>query len=166
MRLGLLLLLAALAPLPAQEVPLEYRVKAAFLYNFARFVEWPAAMASGPLTLCLASHNPFGDALDDTLSGERIGGREVVARVITGPTSACHLLFVPQDVSAAPYLRDRQAPTLTVGESDGFIANGGMVNFVREGTNVRFEIDATAAERAGLRISSRLLRLARRPNRS
>ena len=166
MRLCLLTLLVALAPLSAQEVVLEYRVKAAFLYNFARFVEWPADKASGPLTLCLASHNPFGAALDDTLSGERIGGREVVARVITGPTSASHLLFVTQYVSAVPYLRDRQASTLTVGESDGFIAMGGMVNFVREGGNVRFEIDATNAERAGLRISSRLLRLARRPTRS
>ena len=160
------MLLVALAPFPAQDVALEYRVKAAFLYNFARYVEWPATAAAGPLILCIAEHNPFGDALDDTLSGERIDGREVVARVITRPTGACHLLFVPQDVSAAAYVRDRLAPTLTVGESDGFIAGGGMVNFVREGTNVRFEIDATAAERAGLRISSRLLRLARRPNRS
>jgi hypothetical protein len=166
MRLRLLTLLVVLsAPGLAQEVPLEYRVKAAFLYNFARFVDWPATMASGPLTICLADHNPFGDALAATLQGERIGGREVVARVITAPSSACHVLFVPEGASAAPYLRDRQAPTLTVGESGDFIAMGGIVNFVREGANVRFEIDAMAAERAGLRISSRLLRLARMPNR-
>jgi hypothetical protein len=166
MRLWLLTLLVVLSARgSAQEVPLEYRVKAAFLYNFARFVDWPAAMASGPLTICLADRNPFGGALDATLRGERIGGREVVARVITAPSPGCHVLFVPEDASAAPYLRDRQAPTLTVGESDDFIAMGGIVNFVREGGNVRFEIDAMAAERAGLRISSRLLRLARMPNR-
>jgi hypothetical protein len=122
-------------------------------------------MAAGPLTICIADYNPFGDALDSTLRGERIGGREVVARVVTAPSRDCHVLFVPADASPAPYLRDRQAPTLTVGESDDFITMGGMVNFVRDGANVRFEIDAMAADRAGLRISSRLLRLARTPNR-
>ena len=161
----LTVLLALAVPLSAQEVPLEYRVKAAFLYNFARFVEWPATMAAGPLTLCVAGRNPFGDALEATLGGARIRGRAVTSRVITEPDSSCHIVFVPEGTGAAAYLRNRQAPTLTVGESDDFIAMGGIVNFIREGGNVRFEIDAMAADRAGLRISSRMLRLARTPER-
>jgi hypothetical protein len=144
----------------AQDIPLEYRVKAAYLFNFLKYVEWPDTTATGPLTICVAGRNPFGPVLTDTISGERIGERTVVARVVVEPDPNCHVLFVPRTTAAGPYLRG--APrALTVGESDDFLADGGAIVFVQEGANVRFHINEDAAARAGLRISSRLLRLSR-----
>jgi hypothetical protein len=164
MRLTLALVLAASTLLHAQDVPLEYRVKAAFLFNFAKFVEWPKETANGPLTICVAGRNVFGEALSDTIRGEYINGRPLAVRVILEPEGGCHIIFVPRGAATAAYLRAaRSSPTLTVGEMPDFIGQGGIVNFTFEGTNVRFEIDSEAAERAGLRISSRLLRLAREP---
>jgi hypothetical protein len=138
------------------------------LYNFLLFVEWPAESASDPLTICVAGgRNPFGAVLEETIRGERVGGRPVTARVIRQPDDGCHVVFVPEGAAAGAYIRAASArPTLTVGESPGFIGMGGIVNFIREGTNIRFEIDPMTAERAGLRISSRLLQLARIPERS
>ena len=158
-------LVAAALPLYAQEqeVPLEYRVKAAYLYNFVRFVEWPPAARQGPVTICIVGSNPFGDVLSDTIRGETHEGRALTMRVVTSADSDCAVLFVPRG-AGMPSLRATQgSPTLTVGESPSFIEDGGIVNFVREGANVRFEINEEAARRAGLRISSRLLRLARPP---
>jgi hypothetical protein len=162
--IALLLACGAVSPRTghAQEVPLEYRVKAAYLANFVRFVEWPPAAAPGPITICVAGDNPFGTVLLETVAGERVNGREIGARVIEDPEPGCHVLFVPRTVAAAPFLRAAQAvPTLTVGETNDFLESGGLVTFVREGSNVRFVIAADAAARAGVRISSRLLRLAR-----
>ena len=164
MRLALVLALLSSAILQAQEVPLEYRVKAAFLFNFAKFVEWPPEADAGPLQICVAGRNVFGDALVDTVRGETINGRPLAVRVILEPEPGCHVIFVPRGAATQAYLRAaRTSPSLTVGESPDFIAQGGMVNFTLDGTSVRFEIDREAAERVGLRISSRLLRLARTP---
>jgi hypothetical protein len=161
----LLLALLAAAPVRTQEVPVEYQVKAAYLYNFARFVEWPARVLTERLNICVARPSPFGDVLSNTVRDETVGGRQVAAREIGDPDGSCQVLFIPRDAPADIYLRTaRGTPTLTVGESPTFIRQGGIVNFIREGANVRFEIDEEAARRAGLRISSRLLRLARPPN--
>jgi hypothetical protein len=163
MRLALALVLAS-AILQGQDVPLEYRVKAAFLFNFAKFVAWPADTDGGPLTICVAGRNVFGETLVDTVRGESINGRPLDVRVLLEPEPGCHIIFVPRGAATAAYLRAfRSTPVLTVGESPDFISQGGIVNFTLEGTSVRFEIDPEAAERAGLRISSRLLRLARTP---
>lgn len=148
----------------AQDVPLEYLVKAAYLFNFAKFVEWPGGAATGPVTFCVAGRDVFGSVLAETIRGEAIGGRALATRVILEPEPGCHVLFVPRGAAAGAYLRAAGGtPTLTVGEQADFLAQGGIVNFLIDGTNVRFEIDAEAAARAGLRISSRLLRLAREP---
>ena len=159
-----LLLVAAGTTVSAQGVPLEYRVKAAYLYNFVRFIEWPPTAGEGPVEICVVRPNPFGDVLTETLRGERLDGRPVVPRLVDEAEPGCQVVFVPAGSAAAPVIRAVQStPTLTVGESPDFIRQGGIVNFVRDGANVRFEIDDTAARRAGLRISSRLLRLARLP---
>ena len=156
------IVLVASAAAGAQDVPLEYRVKAAYLFNFAKFVEWPAA--AGPITICVAGRNVFGEALSETIRGETINGRPLAVRVIIEPEAGCQIVFVPRGAAAAVYLAAaRTSPSLTVGESPDFIEQGGIVNFTLEGANVRFQIDSEAAERAGLRISSRLLRLARGP---
>ena len=150
----------------AQEISLEYQVKAAYLFNFTKFVDWPAdAIAPGaPLTICVAAPNPFGRALEETIRGEVVGGRTLATRVVRDP-AGCHVLFVPDGVSAAPLLRDaRTRPILTVGESEDFLRDGGVINFVMQGGKVRFDISPEAAERAQLRVSSRLLRLRRTPD--
>jgi hypothetical protein len=150
--------------LRAKEVPLEYQVKAVYLFNFAKFVEWPAEAPSGPLTICVAGDNPFGSVLDETVRGETVNGRLLVARIIPAPQTDCHMVFVPQGATTAPYLRAAQGlPILTIGETPDFLKQGGMISFILEGGKVRFQIDSKAAERAELRISSNLLRLARTP---
>jgi hypothetical protein len=160
------LLLSATVVLPAQDVSLEHQVKAAYLFNFVKFIEWPPTAAPGPITICLASRNPFGDILAQTLSGETVGGRPLASRVIHTPEPGCHVVFIPEGVAATPYLRAaRDSPTLTVGEASGFIAQGGIVNFILEDDSVRFQISPRAAESAALRISSHLLRLGRTPDR-
>ncbi len=157
--------LAAVAALSAQEVALEYQVKAAYLFNFVKFVEWPPSAASGPIVVCVASHNPFANRLAETLRGEMIHGRPLEARVILTPDPGCHVVFVPRGVASTPYLRAaRGMATLTVGETPHFIAQGGIINFIMEEGSVRFEISSTAAEDAELRISSHLLRLGRMPD--
>ena len=162
-RAGLLVLLALGGPIAsAQEPSLEYRVKAAYLYNFAQFVEWPSHPGRDPLTICVAGRNPFGSALADITRGETVNGRPLAVRVILEPEGGCDVVFVPQGSATSAYLKvARGAPQLTVGEDDDFLAQGGIINFVREAGKVRFEISAESAARADLRISSRLLRLAR-----
>ena len=146
----------------AQDVSLEYRVKAAYLFNFTKFVEWPRDTADRPLTICVAGRNVFGEVLTDLVRGERVNDRPIETRLILEPEPGCDILFVPRGAAAAAYLRAaRGMPVLSVGESSDFLALGGVANFILEGANVRFEIDADAAGRAGLRVSSRLLRLAR-----
>jgi hypothetical protein len=146
----------------AQDISLEHRVKAAYLFNFTKFVEWPAeAVPAGePLSLCVAAPNPFGHALEEIVRGELVGARALTTRIVRDATG-CHVLFVPAGVSPAPLLRGaRSKPILTVGESPDFLREGGIVKFVVHDGKVRFEISQDAAIRAHLRISSRLLRLA------
>ena len=165
--LALLLLAAVTVPavtLRGQEVTLEYQVKAAYLLNFTRFVDWPqGAFGQGsPFTICVAGRNPFGPALEATLEGETAAGRGLTSRVVRDAAADCHTLFVPRGVAAAPYLRSvRAAPVLTVGETEEFLMQGGMIRFVMDNGRIRFEINQDAATRAQLRISSRLLQLAR-----
>ena len=156
------LAVASLALPAAQEVPLEYQVKAAYLYNFVKYVEWPEPVTS-PILICVAGQNPFGTVLEDLLRNERVRGVPVRTEVIPGPIPECNVVFTPRTSRVPVYLKAVAGmPTLTVGETDDFIALGGMINFfLVDGKTVRFEINRTAAERAKLRISSRLLQLAR-----
>jgi hypothetical protein len=146
----------------------EYRVKAFFLYNFARYVEWPAQAFHGPtdpIVICILGQNPFGTALEQAISGKLIGDRALAIRQVSGvqPGSSCHILYV----SAAERKRFRSAAAtlrgvgvLTVGEAPGFASEGGVINFKLEEGKVRFEINMDTAGQEGLRISSKLLSLA------
>jgi hypothetical protein len=146
----------------------EYQVKAAFLYNFARFVDWPAQSfkaAGDPITICVVGENPFGGALDEATDRKTVAGRGFAIRqtAAIGPDCDCQILFI----SASERRRFRSildslkpVGILTVGEIQGFAAEGGVVNFKLEGGKVRFEINIEAAERQQLHISSKLLSLA------
>ncbi len=161
----LVLLLAAGQMGGAQGID-EYRVKAAFLYNFAKFIEWPGdafKSAADPITICVLG-NPFGDRLENTVNGKEIGGRRLMVREISDVAEAagCHILFVSADKKRLAELlgRVKASPILTVGEAGHFAAAGGVIGFKLEGGKVRIEINTFAADRARLRISSKLLSLA------
>jgi hypothetical protein len=150
-----------------QEQPLEYQVEAAYLYNFVKFVDWPSGSLGDAITICIAGNTPVAAAVEQIVRDEVIGGRRLAVRSIEAPQAACNVMFVPRGVAASEFLRTaRTAPVLTVGESPDFIAQGGIINFVRDAGMMRFEIDQEAARRARLQISSRLLRLARVPARA
>jgi hypothetical protein len=149
----------------AQPTASEYEVKAAFLYNFARFVEWPEGLSGSPFVIGVFGEDPFGSVLDQTVGGKRVGGSELVVRRFRSLESLepCRILFVgagEQGRFAQVVAALHGAPVLTIGESEGFLERGGMINLRLEGQKVRFEINAGEAERAGLKISSQLLKLA------
>jgi hypothetical protein len=162
-------LVAALPPRGASPVPTEYEVKAAFLYNFARFVEWPAearGAADQPFVVGILGDDPFGATLDRTLLGKTLEGRPIVVRRMASLEQESHvnILFVGGSDKAelARVVRALSGtPVLTVGEMAGFAEHGGMIGFRTESQRVRFDINAEQASRAGLKISSQLLKLAR-----
>ena len=146
----------------------EYQVKARFLCNFARYVEWPSESfktANDPIMICILGSDPFGGALDQAVSGKEVDGRRFLVRPVSiiPPDLHCHILFVPSSegkrfASMAGSLEGHAI--LTIGEIYGFAADGAVINFRLEDGRVRFEINLGAAGRKHLRISSRLLSLA------
>jgi hypothetical protein len=156
------------APAPAQTPNLEYAVKAAYLYKFAPFVEWPdSAFASptSPMVVCIAGDEPFGPVLARTLDGKRAGQRPVVVRKLSRVEGRgdCHVLYLAG--SKAQSVGDglaavRGTPVLTVTDSRSSGGVRGIVHFVIEANRVRFQIDEQAAARNGLSMSSKLLSLA------
>ena len=168
-RIAFLALAAALGSARAQApVADEYPVKAAFLFNFAKFVEWPADAFRGnddPFAICVMGQNPFGSALEDTVRDKTVANRGFVVRGVSNAQQAskCQIVFVTASErkrfhSLLEELRGHSI--LTVGEAEDFTANGGVINFKLKDARVRIEIDTGAAERAKLRISSKLLSLA------
>ncbi len=145
----------------------EYQVKAAFLFNFAQFVDWPDTVftnADMPFSIGILGNDPFGDALEATVEGETIKNHRIIIERVqaVGDLKNCQLIFisksekkqVPEILSA---LDDR--PVLTISEIEGFAERGGEINFYLEGSKVRFEVNPAAAKRVGLNVSSQLLSL-------
>jgi hypothetical protein len=147
----------------------EYQLKAAFIYNFGQFIEWPdKAFASSDAAFVVAviGQNPFGDTLQNALKGKKVGDHPIVVRQIESADEAkdCQLLFVPateDDRLEAIFKTVADRPILTVGESADFPAAGGTIRFFIENNRIRFEVNLEAADKAGLKISSKLLSLAR-----
>jgi hypothetical protein len=147
----------------------EYQVKAAFLFHFAQFVEWPSGAfkdAAAPLTYCTVGEDLFHGALDASLTGKTIDGRPIRVRHLkqAREIEGCQVLFIgaPQKQFVFATLASLSAsPVLTVGESEQFVQDGGMIGFLLEDNRVRFEINLSAAEHAKLKISARLLELAK-----
>jgi hypothetical protein len=150
-----------------QSSPTEYEVKAAYLYNFGKFVEWPAKVnaASEFFSICVLGEDPFGATFDATIAGESINGKKVVVKRIARPQDAvsCRILFISS--SEEGRLQEILATldntsVLTVSDLSQFIRRGGMIRFVMEANRVRFEVNLTTAEHAGLTLSSQLLKVA------
>jgi len=147
----------------------EYQVKAAFLFNFAKFVEWPPGSfpdASAPLQICVFGQDPFGEALRNIANEKTVNGRKLEVHQVADLQHArsCHILFIASSGKASVKQiveALRGASVLTVGDTKGFAEQGGMINFVLENDRVQFEVSSKAAERAGLKISSKLLSVAK-----
>lgn len=139
------------------------QVKAAFLLNFVKFVQWPG-VNEGPLVIGVAGDDGFAAVVAQTVRGHTINGREIKARRLASGEDpwGCQILFVgftrPRD--AADLMQRVSQPVLTVGESPQFLRDGGMVRFFVENNRVRFEISQKNAEAAGLKVSSQLLAFA------
>jgi hypothetical protein len=146
----------------------EYQVKAAFLYNFAKFVEWPALTFKNdkdPLRICVLGQNPFGNVLVEGVGGKTVLGRPLLVSDISdaGRGADCQILFIGSSERKrlrAIFTDLRIVGVLTVGETEGFATQGGIVNFKLEDGRVRLEINIEAAALAKLRISSKVLNLA------
>ena len=164
--LGMVLLGSARAQTPTVG---ESQVKAAFLYNFAKFVEWPPGSfsdASAPLRICIFGRDPFGEELrnitkEKVLNGHKLEVSEVLDLQVA---RTCHILFIAFSETAQLkqiFESVRGTDALTVGDTKGFVQQGGMINFVLDNNRVQFEVNRKAAEQGGLRISSKLLSVAK-----
>jgi hypothetical protein len=152
----------------AAQKPAEYQVKAAYLYGFGRFVDWPPdtpTAADGAFVLCVLGEDPFGRLLDQATEGGQLKNQPVAVRRIVRveDASACDTLFVSaSEQSRLPriLLLLAHRPVLTVGDSPEFAKSGGMIGFTMEGSRVRFTVNLAAAQAAGLMPQSELLRVA------
>jgi hypothetical protein len=148
---------------------MEYQVKAAFLFNFARFIEWPDKAFQSEkeaISVCVFRYDPFGSALDEIIRGKTIGDRVVQARRITelGELKACQVVFVSaREEKRLQEILDsvKGASALVVGESEDFAARGGGIQFFVEANKLRFAVNVDAMQRARLKVSSKLLALAK-----
>lgn len=154
----------------AQVLPsAEYRIKAEYLANFAKFVEWPdGTFANGDRSFVIGvvGNYPFGISLSEAVSGKTVHGRKIQIRILTPRDNLrdCQILFFggSDQKRFAQILTSLQgASVLTVGEADGFLPAGGTINFLVEQERVRFEVNPAAADRARLKLSSQLLAIAR-----
>jgi len=147
----------------------EYQVKLAVLYNFTKFVEWPPESfrnPDAPLAICIVGHDPFSPDLEGDLRSRTAAGHPVDVRTLrpTDTLSVCHIVFIPvtEKGQADKIVKGLEgSSTLTVGESEGFALQGGIINLTVEENTLHFEVNQVAAERARLKISSKLLRMAK-----
>lgn len=167
--IGVFMLLSGFSwPQRLQQYTQEYQLKAVFLFNFAQFIEWQKdafAETGEPLIIGVLGKDPFGIFLDETVKGEAIEGHpmEVKRYDHVEDVDRCHILFIniesPTELQRAlGKLKGRNI--LTVGDSDSFIRQGGMVRFVEKDNKMRFQINLEVARTSGLTVSSKLLRLA------
>ena len=165
--LGMSLVFRA-TPVSAQVVRApEYSLKAAYLLNFTQFVEWPSngfISPDAPIVIGVLGEDPFGGALDQAIKGKAVHGRSFELKRFKqiGEMRGCHVLFVcASEAARLPeiLLAAQKGGILTVSDIDRFAERGGIINFYKENNKVRFKINLNAAERAGTKISSQLLRL-------
>jgi hypothetical protein len=159
-------LLAIVAPRHASAQALEVDVKAAYLYNFTKFVDWPAGAATEPFRLCVVSDDALRQSLERTIEGEKINGRPLASLVPKTAEEArlCQVLYVGRNAGERETRllnAVRDLPVLTVSDRAEFARRGGGIQFVRDANRLRFDVNLTGAERGGIKVSSRLLKVAR-----
>jgi hypothetical protein len=150
-------------------IPTEYEVRAAFLFNFIKFVEWPEEVfkdSLSPIILGIIGHDPFGKSIDTMIKDRTIQSRKIIIKRFPGieDYEQCHVLYVgfnEKRYQVAVLKPLEGTPVLTVGDLDDFIRLGGMINFIITGNQVGFEINLDAVEKSRLEISAKLLKLAR-----
>ena len=155
--------LSALEPGGHLDYEAEYRVKAACLYGFARYVEWPKTEGSKQFSIGILGKDPFGETLEKIVQQKTVGGRAVVIRHLRSAEQAkeCEMVYLGSPEMLAGLLRAvAHAGVLTVGESRQFTAGGGMIGFVMVDESVRFDVNTAGIAKAGLMASARLLQLA------
>lgn len=165
---GLLLLLCG-APLAGAQAVSEDQVKAAYLYSFAKFVEWPAGTFTGPsdpIRLCILNSRSFQAQLNKIAGNKQIAGHPVLVIFVQDAKQArgCHELFIDSSQSqGTPQIIDalRGTSVLTVGDTNSFVEQGGIINFIVQEDHVQFQVNQKAALKAGLRMNSQLLSVAR-----
>jgi hypothetical protein len=163
------LLLAAPFVGRTQNAPTEYGVKAVFLFNLTKFVDWPPAAFSdpaAPVRIGIVGQDPFGEVLDETIRKESIRNRkfEVIRLGAGADLKSCHILFVSASERARWNEIEanlRNAPVLTVADFTPFAAEGGMVELAMKESRVQLNVNPKAVERSGLKLSSRLMSLAK-----
>lgn len=146
--------------------PTQYDIEAVYLFQFGKFVQWPTAPASNePFDICIMGRDPFAETLDNTIAGETIGKSPLKDERIdaTDDAKRCRILFISasEDAHLDEILgRLGKSPVLTVSDVPGFLARGGMIQFVVRENRVRFDINVGTTKRAGLAVSSQLLKVA------
>ncbi len=148
--------------------PSEYDVEAAYLYNFGKFVQWPTGApnaSAAVFTICVIGDDPLEARLQAVVGKETINGRNVAVKRLSRPRGAsqCQVLFIPareEDLIGRDLEEVRRTPILTVSDSPDFTRHGGMIGFVIQNHRVRFEVNIAAARKAGLQLSSELLKVA------
>ena len=153
---------------PALAAPTAQQVEAVFLFYFSQFVDWPAGAFSdqrAPIVIGVLGSDPFDGALDQAVAGERVNGRSIVVRRLTNIADAagCHILYISASESAQlPQILStlKGRDVLTVSDLGNFVQSGGMIRFELVDQRVRLLINAQAAQAAGLKLSSKLLRAA------
>lgn len=142
-------------------------IKAAFIYNFAKFTEWPAgafANDGAPVTVGFVGADALADGFEKNVTGKNANGRDFAVKKLTGADGAagCQIVFVGDASQAAAVVAAvKGKPVLTVGESDGFASVGGMINFVDNGGKVGFDLDLGAINAGGLKLNAKLQQIAR-----
>jgi len=172
--LAALLLVAMSLSLPGQlafaaKDASEAEVKIAYLYNFARYVQWPSSAFAGddaPIVICVLGGGSFVAEAKGIIGNRKVGehGVQIVGRPVVGETGNCHILYIPESASSqhAEVISSLGTRSVfTVSETAGFAQDGGVANFIRENRKIRFEINRKAADKAGLKVSARLLRVAK-----
>jgi hypothetical protein len=139
------------------------QLRAAYLFNFLKFVEWPSSVPPGSLTVCVTGDEGLSDALDRSMRNKRIGQRSLSVRRVQQAEidTNCHVSFISGEAFSEKLLPVPAAqPTLTVSDIDGFARRGGMIELFTENNRLRFSVNVDSARKAGLSISSNLLQLA------
>jgi hypothetical protein len=151
---------------PSTDVPIDAAVKATLLFNFAKFTEWPSLSDGANMNGCVVGDEQIATVLEQVVRGHPIDGHTFIVTTPGDSTqwSACQLLFVSDAqtrTSGVALKALRRLPVLTVSDAKDFAQNGGSIEFYVDGTHMRFAINVDAATRTGLRLSSRLLELAK-----